>query len=450
MVDDLNVPLKDATQGFTRMAAAGNSAGLSFEEIKDTFEGLATANKALGGDTEKLNGILLATTQVFSKGKVTAEELRGQIGERLPGAVSKFAEATGRTTAELDTALQKGEVTIKEFVDFARKLFADYEKDAKKIADSPADAGARLKTVLTDLQNNIGAILQPIGAAFQREFASIASIINDATIALRDFLGVGTQGAIAKTQAELTAAFATYDKLIAIERRNQQNGLPVDMTYVDSAASRIAALQDRLRELKAFSQPPTQATDPLKPLTGDDPDKDKLKTGEELERILQREIQLLQAKGDLERELLQIQFAEEDRARKILEVEQDRRANLTALSEQLAASQAGDAIGKALGSDLADVLTEVEELKEGFKGLGQDLAEMLKNQPLKAYMTQLKEEFENTEAIAVRMAQTVERSWALQCRRPSSGLSTEQRAFKKPSPTCSRTSARRSSPWQRK
>ena len=178
-------------------------------------------------------------------------------------------------------------------MDFARKLFEDYEEDAKKIADSPADAGARLQKELTDLRNNIGAILQPIGAAFQREFSAIVSIINDATIALRDFLGVGTQGAIAKTQAELSAAFETYNKLIAIERRNKENGLPVDLSYVDSAAA-IAALQDRLRDLKAFSQPPSQGSDKTV-LTEDEDEKDKLKTGEELARILQREIQLLQA-----------------------------------------------------------------------------------------------------------------------------------------------------------
>ena len=34
-------------------------------------------------------------SQIFGKGKVSAEELQGQLGERLPGAVVKFANANG-------------------------------------------------------------------------------------------------------------------------------------------------------------------------------------------------------------------------------------------------------------------------------------------------------------------------------------------------------------------
>ena len=37
---------------------------------------------------------------------VQAEELRGQIGERLPGAFSTFAQAIGVSTAELDDMSQ--------------------------------------------------------------------------------------------------------------------------------------------------------------------------------------------------------------------------------------------------------------------------------------------------------------------------------------------------------
>ena len=90
---DFLVPIGDATQQFTKLNAAARSSGFSVSEVEEVYRGLAAANVALGGDTERLNGILLATQQVFSKGKVQAEELRGQIGERLPGAFAKFAAA---------------------------------------------------------------------------------------------------------------------------------------------------------------------------------------------------------------------------------------------------------------------------------------------------------------------------------------------------------------------
>ena len=166
-VDDFNTPIVDATRGFTQLAAAGDAAGFTINDLEKTFRGLTAANKALGGNTEQLKGILLATTQVFSKGKVAAEELRGQIGERLPGAFSEFAAATGRSTKELDKALQDGEVSLQDFVLFAERLLDKYEEDAQIIADGPAEAGARLEKELADLNVAVGGELARLGAKFQ-------------------------------------------------------------------------------------------------------------------------------------------------------------------------------------------------------------------------------------------------------------------------------------------
>ena len=163
---DFLVPIGDATQQFTKLNAAARSSGFTIKEVEEVYRGLAAANVALGGDTERLNGILLATQQVFSKGKVQAEELRGQIGERLPGAFAKFAAATGRSTQELDKALNDGEVTLDDFVTFARSLLEEYEEDAKKIADAPENAAERLKQSMDKLKLALGPILQDLGNDF--------------------------------------------------------------------------------------------------------------------------------------------------------------------------------------------------------------------------------------------------------------------------------------------
>ena len=172
-VEDFNIPLVDATQNFTQLLAAADSADFSLSETEQTFRALAAANKALGGDAEKLRGILLATTQVFSKGRVSAEELRGQIGERLAGAFADFATASGISTAELDKNLERGQVTLRQFVQFAQFLLKKYEEDSKVIADGPDEAGARLKTALDNLLVQIGPTLRDLGAGFQ-DFAAEA------------------------------------------------------------------------------------------------------------------------------------------------------------------------------------------------------------------------------------------------------------------------------------
>jgi len=166
--EDFNVPFKQATRTFTRLVAAGTANGNTVRELEGLYRGLSAATKATGGSTEDLNGVLLAATQVLSKGKVSAEELRGQIGERLPGAFSLFAQATGRTTQQLDEDLKAGAVSAEEFVnEFASFINNKYKNAAAEIADSPSEAGARLERTLKNLQVAIGPILQGIGAEFQ-------------------------------------------------------------------------------------------------------------------------------------------------------------------------------------------------------------------------------------------------------------------------------------------
>ena len=206
VVEDFNVPFNTAAAQFTKFSASAKASGVSTEEIEKSFRGLIAANKALGGSQEQANGILLAATQVFGKGKTTAEELRGQIGERLPGAVALFAKSMGVTTAQLDKALEQGVVSVADFVKFAGEELLTFEKSAKVISQSPAEAGARLAVQLEELQRNIGNILGPIGAEFQKVFGEIVTIINKAIKALNNFLGLGTEGALAKVDRDLADA----------------------------------------------------------------------------------------------------------------------------------------------------------------------------------------------------------------------------------------------------
>ena len=249
---DYNVPLQDATKSFTRFAASAKASGVGAEDITASFRGLIAANKALGGSQEQANGILLAATQVFGKGKVSAEELRGQIGERLPGAVALFAESMGITTAELDKRLEQGTVSVEDFVNFTKTLLQDFDAEAQKIGQSSAEAGQRLANELDELKRNIGNLLMPIGAAFQDVFGEIIRVINGAIRALNNFLGLGTEGAIAKTERELEDARQRYiagrrrtgDEKVDKRRRTQQSQAKADMDR----------LKARLRELRGTGE----------------------------------------------------------------------------------------------------------------------------------------------------------------------------------------------------
>jgi len=169
---DFNVPALDSVRGVTRLTAAVRGAGGPIGDAETTFRNVTAAIKATGGSTEDVRGAITAMVQVFSKGKVSAEELSGQLGERLPGAVTLFAKANDMTLPELQKNLKAGTVGLNELMNFIVELGDTYAGTASKIADSNAEAGARLAVAVQDMQAQVGAALIPIGAQFQDAFAA--------------------------------------------------------------------------------------------------------------------------------------------------------------------------------------------------------------------------------------------------------------------------------------
>ena len=182
---ELNVPQDQSIQGMTRLAAAVTGAKGPVSDAALTFRNVTAAINATGGSSQDVQGAITAMVQVFSKGKVSAEELSGQLGERLPGAVTMFAEANKMTLPELQKNLKAGTVGLNELMNFIVELGNKYNSTAGKISDSNAEAGARLSVAIQDMQADVGAALIPIGAQFQ---AAFAEFIREITPHLVQFL----------------------------------------------------------------------------------------------------------------------------------------------------------------------------------------------------------------------------------------------------------------------
>ncbi len=248
---DFAIPQDIITRQFTKLQASVLGAGGSIEDTKVAFNGIVAAVRATGGSLQDVDSALTATAQVFSKGKVSAEELRQQIGERLPGAFTLFAESIGKTPQELDKALEDGQVSLQDFQTFAQSIFERYGETAEIIASGPKSAGDQLQVELAKLKENLGTLLEPIGAAFQTTFASIVTAINDAIVALNNFLGIGTQGAINKAQKELDAATQNFEQFLGIDKSTLTAGRGGTKARFDRARNRVVLAIERLEEAKA-------------------------------------------------------------------------------------------------------------------------------------------------------------------------------------------------------
>jgi len=105
-------------------------------DMNSIFSGIANAAAAMQMPMEDVNGVFLALGQMVSKGKVQAEELRGQLGERLPGAFRMAAEAMGMSTAELDKFMADGKLLSEDLLPrLAEALDEKYAESARRSAE---------------------------------------------------------------------------------------------------------------------------------------------------------------------------------------------------------------------------------------------------------------------------------------------------------------------------
>ncbi|AFX83909.1 phage-related minor tail protein [uncultured Mediterranean phage MEDS5 group] len=176
---DFLIPIDDTIKQYTRLKAAVVGAGGSTKDTDKAFRGMAAAVLATGGDVQDFNSALVATAQVFSKGKVSAEELRQQIGERLPGAFTIFADSMGISTRELDKLLEGGKVDLSSFGAFTETLFERFGKTAEILGDAPEKAGQRLQVALAFASLEYGGFFQKVGAGFQNYATDLTNFAID-------------------------------------------------------------------------------------------------------------------------------------------------------------------------------------------------------------------------------------------------------------------------------
>ena len=99
------------------------------------------------------NGVMLALSQMMSKGKISSEELRLQMGERLPIALQAMAKAAGVSVAGLDKLLKQGKLmsadVLPKFAEALNEMIPNVDTDNLETSVN------RLKNKFTELVNSM-------------------------------------------------------------------------------------------------------------------------------------------------------------------------------------------------------------------------------------------------------------------------------------------------------
>lgn len=153
LTDKYGTDLIGTTEAFAKFKAAATPAGIALAEQERIFSNISKAMASFGISGGEASLTMMAITQMMSKGKISSEELRRQLGERMPVAMQAMANAAGVSMAQLDKLLKEGKLRsadiMGKFSDELAKLSGDTS------TDNLESSLGRLKNAFTDLADSL-------------------------------------------------------------------------------------------------------------------------------------------------------------------------------------------------------------------------------------------------------------------------------------------------------
>lgn len=162
---------------YLSISAAAQGTAVSQESIREVFDAVSGAAATLGLNSETTSRAFTALSQIAAKGTVSMEELRGQLGEALPNALTAASQGLGLTQGELIELVSAGQLSAAEFF----PALAEGLRATTGEASRSAVALGTLDNTLAKLGESVGGALEPIETAFNEAVASIVSGIDESS-----------------------------------------------------------------------------------------------------------------------------------------------------------------------------------------------------------------------------------------------------------------------------
>jgi tape measure domain-containing protein len=193
-----NVPLDSARQGFIKLYASMEPAGFDQGQIEGLFTGISKASAAFGLSADKVDRVNYAFAQMASKGQIMSEELKGQLGDVLPGALGLFAEAAQMSIPEFSKAMEDGAFKGKAMEQVLGNVSILLNT---KFGPAAEGAAKTLQGAVNQIQNNLSLMYQAfapivdgVAAAFGPQVNSLIKDVTDTVKVLTTTLVGGGDG----------------------------------------------------------------------------------------------------------------------------------------------------------------------------------------------------------------------------------------------------------------
>jgi tape measure domain-containing protein len=179
----LGLRFTETATAYSKIAVAAKGSALEGKGAREVFEAVSASMAKVGVSGDGANRVFLALQQIISKGTVQTEELKGQLGEQIPGAMNIAARAVGVTTAEFAKMLEQGQVISSEFLPkFAQEMLKTFQISSTESVDTATAALNRFDNSIERVQKTLADKLSP---AARDVFSGLSSALDYLNIQLK-------------------------------------------------------------------------------------------------------------------------------------------------------------------------------------------------------------------------------------------------------------------------
>lgn len=253
------VYVNDITSNYAKFTAEASIAGMAIADQRKLFESLSRAASGFALSADETNGMFLAVTQMMGKGKIQAEELRGQLGERLPIAMQAMAKAAGTTVAGLDSIMKKGKLlsaeVLPKFADALNEMLPNVDTDNIETSLNRLKNAFQKFTQNTGIQDAYKKLIDSITGLVQKATKNIQTLVAQLVAMLigvsfgRLFKWIATQLAVAQRSAMVAASKAAKAAGTAFDEvawKAQSGAATMKVAFTRSLAAIRAAFMSML------------------------------------------------------------------------------------------------------------------------------------------------------------------------------------------------------------
>lgn len=247
MAQAAGVDVVAAGQAFLGLAAATKGTAVEGEPARQVFEAVTLAMAKAGKGSAETQNALLALSQIASKGTVSMEELRGQLGEALPGALQAAANGLGITTQDLITLVENGQLAAEDLFPALAKGLGELYGGAPA-AQTLSQEITNIKNAFVEMAANIGEEggLDALKVGAETAQAAI-TLLGDTIIQTGQYIGTLAAAVVSMDFSQLSASFAQIeaDSRERLLKAAEHNGVLTAALKLSSDEATKAAIAAR-------------------------------------------------------------------------------------------------------------------------------------------------------------------------------------------------------------